>query len=264
MLFSTRTAEIAALAAAVDARMDATETPAGAPEATTTTPSPTPGPTAVAVPTEPVTDPGKPAEGVDWQALARKHEDRAKANKAAAERAAEEKAAADQARSDAEQAKQQADAERQDFLKGLAKLLGHEQSETPPDPAALQREIAARDTQVTELTGKVGELEAKHATELRERDVEIAAWRAASKQGANVPALLDSRTFLQSLAKLDPGTETFAADLDEAVKAALTANISLRATPPVPPPNEAGIGATGARNAPGVTPGIGRLRAAYS
>lgn len=231
-------------------------TPAADPaSADAASPGPTPTPPAPPAAPEPPRD--APADEPDNSGLKKALEAERAARKAADQRA---KAAGEEANAKAAEAT----ALYQSTLDKLANALGFKPDEAPPDPSALQRTIAERDNELGDVKSRIETLTAEKDAAIRERDVEIAAWRAASKQGANVPALLDSRTFLASLASLDPASESFSGDLDEAVKAALVANVSLRATPPVPPPNEAGIGAAGAKNAPHVTPGIGRLRAAYS
>jgi hypothetical protein len=129
-------------------------------------------------------------------------------------------------------AKNAAEQDRQAMLDGIAKALGIKPDDAPPDPAALQSTIA-------ESQARIAALEA----DTRSRDVELAAWRAASKGGANAVALLDSRSFVADLAKLDPGADDFAAQVDVAVKAAVDANPALRANP-IPAPGLAGIGAS--------------------
>lgn len=58
--------------------------------------------------------------------------------------------------------------------------------------------------------------------------IERAAERAARKANVDADALLDSRSFLSAASKLDPTTDTFAADLESAVAAAVDANPKLR------------------------------------
>lgn len=96
---------------------------------------------------------------------------------------------------------------------GLAKALGLDDGEDPPDPEALQAQLAERD-----------------AT-LKQQQVELAAFKAAGRHGANPDALLDSRSFLDKAAKLDPAAEDFTSKLDDTIKQALEANANLKATP---------------------------------
>jgi len=100
-----------------------------------------------------------------------------------------------------------------DALKtGLAKALGLNGDE-PPDPERLQTTLAERDA------------------DLRTKTVELAAHRAAGRHDADADALLDSRSFLDEAAKLDPTADDFSSQLDAAILASLEANPKLKATP---------------------------------
>ncbi|HEY8588483.1 MAG TPA: hypothetical protein VIL55_02910 [Naasia sp.] len=63
------------------------------------------------------------------------------------------------------------------------------------------------------------------------RALELAVVRTAPSKGANPDALLDSRSFQTAVSKLDPASDTFAADLESAIASAVEANSSLRAAP---------------------------------
>ena len=65
--------------------------------------------------------------------------------------------------------------------------------------------------------------------ELREKTVELAVHRKASKAGADADALLDSRAFLRAAADLDPAGKDFDGELDSAIKSAVENNSKLRA-----------------------------------
>lgn len=97
-----------------------------------------------------------------------------------------------------------------DLMEGLAKVLGLKQDE-PLDPAKLQQTVSEKDAA------------------LRARDVELAAWQAADRAGAKAAALLDSRSFVETVSKLDPAADDFTTKLDAAVKAAVDANPLLKA-----------------------------------
>lgn len=155
-------------------------------------------------------------------------------------------------RTKAKTAEQQAAAERQELIDGIARALNLKQDDAPPDPTALQQAV-------TERESRIGSLE----TRVREQDVELAAWRAATTAGANVTALLDSRSFVSAIAKLDPAGDDFAGHLDAAVKAALTANPTLRADR-VLSAGAAGIGAVDSSQRVEARPGIDRMRQAYA
>lgn len=147
----------------------------------------------------------------------------------------------------------QAEQARADLLDGIAKALGIKSDDAPPDPKVLQQTLTEREARVSSLEEDV-----------RTRDVELAAWRIAATQGANAAALLDSRSFLREVSGLDPAASDFSARVEQAVKTAVTANPSLRATPVVAP-GLAGIGVAGNG---GVSiadaPGRDLLRSAYS
>jgi hypothetical protein len=105
----------------------------------------------------------------------------------------------------------------------LLKDLGLLKPDEAPDPAKLAAEIGNKDT-------RIGELEASSRTQA----IELAAYKAAGKHEANPAALLDSRSFLESVAGLDPTAEDFGTKLDAAIKAAVDGNQQLRAVPGVP------------------------------
>lgn len=112
---------------------------------------------------------------------------------------------------------------REDF----AAALGFKKDDSP-DPAALQRTVAERES-------KISGLQSENAGLRRE----VRAWEEASRQGANTLALLDSRSFLDSLSQLDPAAEDFRSSLEKAVTQALDANPALKADaiPRVPKPD---------------------------
>ena len=108
-----------------------------------------------------------------------------------------------------EQQEQQAEA-----MKSLAKAFGIDVADDqPPDPQDLQQRI-----------------ERYHASE-RQARVELAAYRSAGRQGADADALLDSRTFMDRVAALDPDADDFGEQLDAAVAASLEANPKLKTSP---------------------------------
>lgn len=148
-------------------------------------------------------------------------------------------------------AKSAAEQSRQELMDGIASALGLKKDDAPPDPAALQSTLAERETRITTLEA-----------DARAKDVELAAWRSATRQNVNAVALLDSRSFLAEVAGLDAGAGDFATKLDAAVKRAVDTNPTLRASV-LPGPGAAGIGVTGSGGDAAVTPGLGRLRAAY-
>ena len=99
----------------------------------------------------------------------------------------------------------------------LLKDLGLVKDDQPADPAKLAAEIGEKDTRIGSLEGSV-----------RSLTVELAAYKAAGKHEANPAALLDSRSFLESVKGLDPAADDFSTKLDAAIKAAVEGNQQLR------------------------------------
>ncbi|MFH9013973.1 hypothetical protein ACH4C6_21660 [Streptomyces sp. NPDC017943] len=106
---------------------------------------------------------------------------------------------------------------RQELAQEIGKALGLVKDDKPADPAELTRTI-------TTQTTRIGELESTNRT----LAVELAAYKAADKHGANPAALLDSRSFLESVKGLDPSASDFTTKLDDAIKAAVDSNAQLR------------------------------------
>ncbi len=155
------------------------------------------------------------------------------------------------ARQAAETARTEAEQARQDMLDGIAKAMGLKPDDTPPDPADLQRTLGERETRVTDLE-----------TEVLGLNKELAAWRVAAQQGVNAASLMDSRSFLSEIGKLDPTADNFTTFVEQAVRRAVEQNPALRGTAA---PGHAGIGSVGNDDADAAaTPGLGRLRQAYA
>jgi hypothetical protein len=106
---------------------------------------------------------------------------------------------------------------RQELAQEIGKALGLVKDDKPADPAELTRTI-------TTQTTRIGELESTNRT----LSIELAAYKAADKHGANPAALLDSRSFLESVKGLDPSASDFTTKLDDAIKAAVDNNAQLR------------------------------------
>lgn len=123
---------------------------------------------------------------------------------------------------------QAAEDARRDLANTIGKALGIVEDGAETDPAKLTESLTA------------SQAEAKRAR------VELAVFRNAAAAGADPAALLDSASFLEKVAALDPSD---ASALSEAIKAAVEANPRLGAAPagPTPPaPNPAqGAGASG-------------------
>lgn len=95
-----------------------------------------------------------------------------------------------------------------EITSAVAKAMGLE--EDPPDPAALTDQLTAQ------------------TAAARTAQVELAVYRAAQALDGNASALLDSRSFMASLADLDPRDGDA---VNNAVQAALTANPTLKTAP---------------------------------
>lgn len=112
---------------------------------------------------------------------------------------------------------------REALLQEFGKQLGFIKDDEKPDPAALTAAIGEKDTRIGSLEGTV-----------RSLTVELAAYKAAPKHEANAAALLDSRSFMESVAGLDPTASDFGEKLDAEIKKAVEANNQLRMVPGVP------------------------------
>ena len=203
-----------------------------APGAPANAPSPNPQPTpnpAPAPPPAPANAPGSsppaPAEDLaslpDWAQKAIR-DARAEAGKA---RTTAKQTAADEARTE--------------LAKQVAKALGLETGDQPPDPAKLTEQIEAAQAQAWRS------------------GVELQVHRIAGRLGGNAEALLDSLSFIDSLDDLteaDPRSADFRTQLEAKVQAALERNPSYKAngqapgtpnTPatPRPDPSQGGRGA---------------------
>lgn len=95
-------------------------------------------------------------------------------------------------------------------LRALAEKAGID-VDGKPDPDKLLADISSRDEQ------------------LKQTRIENAVLKVASKHGADLDALLDSRTFLSELAELDPADKTFQANVEKAIKSAVEKNPRLKA-----------------------------------
>jgi hypothetical protein len=95
-------------------------------------------------------------------------------------------------------------------LRALAEKAGID-VDGKPDPDKLLADISSRDER------------------LKKTRIENAVLKVAPKHGADLDALLDSRTFLSELAELDPADKTFQANVEKAIKSAVEKNPRLKA-----------------------------------
>jgi len=99
---------------------------------------------------------------------------------------------------------------KQEMAQQIGKALGLINDDDKADPEKLTVELAARDKQ------------------LRQLQVEQAAYKAAAKHNADPDALLDSRGVTDQLSKLDPSADDFASQVDAVIKAAVESNPRLK------------------------------------
>jgi len=101
-------------------------------------------------------------------------------------------------------------------LDAVHQALNPDGGEGGQDPAQLAAAVAERDQQLAQV-----------AAELRTAQVELAAHRAAGEHGARADRLLNSRSFLDSVAGLDPAGAKFEQQLGDAIRAAVEADPDL-------------------------------------
>lgn len=144
-----------------------------------------------------------------------------------------------QKRVDAETAaKAAADQQQADMVKRLATAFGLPGGEeaTPPTVEELAKQLEDQKAE-TETTRALA----------RQRDVELAVYKAAGASGGDADALLDSRAFLRTIRDLDPTATSFADDVAEAIDKAVKANpkLALKQPEPVAPPARGGADLSG-------------------
>lgn len=119
-----------------------------------------------------------------------------------------------------------------DFMKKMASLFGvTTDDEKPPTPEQLAQQLAEEQTRT-----KASDDRARQTT------VELAVYKTAGAHGGDPDALLDSRSFANAIAKLDPAADGFDTEVGKAVKAAVEAHPKLAAKTPEtkPEPTPAG------------------------
>lgn len=144
-------------------------------------------------------------------------------------------ATAEQALVEAQQ-RATAEAERATQLEAVNKALNPDGQGGGQATAALAAAVSERDQQLADA-----------ASELRTARVELAAYKAAAEQGARADRLLNSRSFLDGLAALDPADGKFGEQLAAAITSAVDADPDLyRAAPAGPVRGGAEFGAPAA------------------
>jgi small-conductance mechanosensitive channel len=132
------------------------------------------------------------------------------------------KASADALKSAQEQ--QQAEtASLKDILAKLSAVLNPD-ANTPPDPAKLAEQLTAAQAETAKVT-------AEYQKEIRDLTIRASLPGVLSKANAK-PGLTEKVLIADGvLAKLDPSSDTFQADLESAVNAALEQNPDLKVAP---------------------------------
>jgi hypothetical protein len=152
-----------------------------------------------------------------------------------------ESAAEKKARKDAEAAAKAANDKADAQLAGIAKALGLAGDEKKPPT-------------IEDLTATFqSELGAQRAAHHQLR-LELAIRDAAALHNADLAAVTDSRTVIDAVRVLDPTATDYAAQVGEAVKAALALNPRLLATPPAEPDPTPGV--SGGEITAGTQPGF--------
>ena len=119
-----------------------------------------------------------------------------------------------------------------DMLAKLSAVLNPDANE-PPDPAKLAEQLASTQAQA-ELVA------AEKDQQIRNLTIRAALPSVLAKASAD-PALTEAvLTASGALGKLDPASDTFAADLESAVSAAMEANPRLKVDAPVAPSRRSG------------------------
>ena len=140
-----------------------------------------------------------------------------------------------------EAAETKAQQDQADFMKKLAGLFGVDTGEEkPPTPEELTQKLTAEQARTKEFEDAA-----------RQTQVELAVYKTAGKHGGDPDALLDSRGFANAIAKLDPASDTFASDVEKAVKQAVETNPKLGAKQPEPAKPTVPAGGAPMSGAPG-------------
>ncbi|MEU1674087.1 hypothetical protein ABZ752_18965 [Streptomyces roseifaciens] len=115
-------------------------------------------------------------------------------------------------------------AQLQAALDAVNQALNPDGANSEQDPAALAAAVADRDRQLAEA-----------AADLRTARVELAAYKAAGTEDARADRLLNSRSFLDKVAQLDPTDAKFDEQIVAAIRAAVESDPDLyRAGPATP------------------------------
>lgn len=190
-------------------------------EPTHTPPTPTPVPA-----TEPTTAPAAPA-GEPGEPKGKAPRFEGEFDPARFERLVENlRGDVEKWKAKSEAAEQRAGQQQADLVKRFAEAFGlAPTAEKPPTPEELASQLEAERTQRQQA-----------ADQAQQTQVELAVYRSAGRFGGDPDALLDSRSFANRIAKLDPAAGDFTSAVEAAVKAAVEANPKLAAKQPEPTP----------------------------
>jgi hypothetical protein len=106
-------------------------------------------------------------------------------------------------------------------LDAIAKALGLEPDDTPPDPANLTRRLESAQTEARQ-----------RADAHRMAEIKLAVYQAAGNHDADV--LLDSASFLRRVEGLDPDGADFATQVRDLIAEAVETTPRYKRTPPAP------------------------------
>jgi hypothetical protein len=198
------------------------------PETAAVVPSPADmPPTQTPVAAAPTTETPEPSADTDQAKPSLEEKELARARKDAANyrerlRLSEESVAA---ATKSAQEKDTETASLKDMLAKLAAVLNPE-ADTPPDPAKLAEQLTAAQAETARVAAEKDQM-------IRNLSIRAALPNALAKVSAD-PALTEAvLTASGALAKLDPSADTFTADLELAVAAAMDANPRLKIDAPV-------------------------------
>lgn len=145
-----------------------------------------------------------------------------------------------------QRAAEAAAAERQELLDQLKPTLvklGVLKDDEQPDPAKLARDLEAANAQTAEREAAARTLQ-----------IEVGVLRQADLLDANADRLLDSRKFVDTVAKLDPASDDFGAKIKAAIEDAVKTDATLKRTRAVPAAGMPHVGGSGAN--PGAPLGL--------
>lgn len=131
-----------------------------------------------------------------------------------------------------EEAEQRLEQQKAEWVGGLLKSMGL--IAEVPDDAPVGTPVPP-EQQIEQLTAQLGQRDTDH----RQTITELAIWKAAATHDADPQRLTDSRSFMQTVAGLDPTAADFGEKVAEAIEAAADRDAYFKAAPPagqVPPP----------------------------